>query len=220
MSEASTESQVMIQRLQAGDEQALGELFAHSRDRLARIVQFRIDRRLAGRVDTDDILQEAYLDAAKRLKHFGEHGSADDESQFGQQSSDSAFVWLRLVVNQTLIDVHRRHLGAQKRSAKREVALGRPYDSSSTAVSLMVHLVGNLTSPSQAVVREELEAQLSTALESMEEIDREVLALRHFEELTNSEVAEILGITQKAASIRYVRALGRLKNVLGQLPGF
>jgi RNA polymerase sigma-70 factor (ECF subfamily) len=127
---------------------------------------------------------------------------------------------LRLIVSQTLVDVHRRHLGAQKRDAEREVSIhGKRYPQA-TSVSLAGHLLGHLTSPSKAAMRAELADQLERALAEMSQIDQEVLVLRHFEELTNSEVAEILGIEQKAASIRYVRAIKRLKDVLSQLPEF
>ncbi len=194
-------------RLVAGDKQALAELFSHHRQRLWRIVNFRLDRRLYGRVDADDVLQEAYLAAAQRIQHYL------------VDSSQSFFVWLRLIVNQTLVDVHRRHLGAQMRDAKRDMSIHAHF-AHATSMSIASQLLGNLTSPSQAAMRDEISGKLEQAIEGMEPIDREVLALRHFEELTNSEVAEVLGIQQKAASIRYVRALKRLKNVLEETPGF
>jgi len=197
----------LLARVKEGDKDALARLFSANRPRLWRMVHFRLDRRLYGRVDADDVLQEAYLDAARRMHHF-----ADD-------STPSFFVWLRLIVGQTLIDVHRRHLGAQIRDAGREVSIHQRCPQA-TSMSLAMHLLGHLTSPSQAAIRAELSVQLEQALEGMERIDREVLILRHFEELTNGEVAEILDIGPKAASIRYVRALGRLKEVLAKLPGF
>ncbi len=198
----------IFDRLQQGDQQALAELFSYHRSRLWRMVNFRLDSRLAGRVDADDILQEAYLAAAQRIGHYLE------------DPSKSFFVWLRLIVGQTLIDVHRRHLGAQMRDANREVSRQRPAYPQATSISLVAQLLGNVTSPSQAAVKAETAAQLEQAIEAMDTIDREVLALRHFEELTNGEVAEVLGIQQKAASIRYVRAVARLKNILADVPGF
>ena len=197
----------LITRVISGDENALGEFFSRHRERLWRMVNFRLDRRLYGRVDADDILQEAYLDAVQRIKHY----AADPSRSF--------FIWLRLVVEQTLVDVHRRHLGAKMRDAKREVSR-QPRFSQATSMSLSFHLLAHLTSPSQAAMRAEISNLLEEALEGMNAIDREVLALRHFEELTNKEIAEVLGIEQKAASIRYVRAIGRLKDVLTQIPGF
>jgi RNA polymerase sigma-70 factor (ECF subfamily) len=196
-----------VARLLAGDEHALAELFAEHRERLWRMVHFRLDRRLQGRVDADDVLQEAYLDAVKRLPHFAE------------SQPISPFVWLRLVTAQTLIDVHRRHLGAKMRDADREESIQARL-AEGTSVSLSFHLLAHLTSPSQAAARAELMALVEEALRGLSDTDREVLALRHFEELTNSEVAEVLGLERKAASIRYVRALARLKSVLEKLPGF
>jgi RNA polymerase sigma-70 factor (ECF subfamily) len=196
-----------LDRLKRGDEQTLAELFSQHRQRLGRMVQFRLDQRLYGRVDPEDILQEAYLDAVKRTRHFV------------SGSFQSFFVWLRLIVNQTLINVHHRHLGAQMRDVRREVSIhGRPY-AHTTSTSMAVHLLGNLTSPSQAFVRAETRQQFEQALDAMDPIDREVLALRHLEELSNSEVAEVLSIQQKAASIRYVRALERLREIMTQVPG-
>ena len=208
MTDTGNDSRRVISRLKSGDNEALAELFSQHRERLWRMVHFRLDRRLQGRVDTEDILQEAYLAAAKRMHHFAD------------ESSTSFFVWLRMIVMQTLIDVHRRHLGAQMRDAGREVAIRGGCYSQTTSISMVARLVGHLTSPSQATLRAEVSAQLEAALETMDPIDREILALRHFEELTNSEVAESLDIQQKAASIRYVRAVKRLKGILSQMPGF
>ncbi len=197
----------LARRMRAGDREALAAFFSAHRDRLWRVIDFRLDARLRRRVDADDVLQQAYLDAAQRLPHF--EGDA----------ATSAFIWLRLVVTQTLVEVHRAHLGARMRDAGREVFLAGD-DGTGTSMSLARHLIGSLTSPSGAAVRAETLAQLEKALAGMDTVDREVLALRHFEELTNSEVAAVLGLQVKAVSIRYVRALRRLKTILAALPGF
>ena len=208
MADHANEPASLLDRLKNGDDQALATLFARGRERLLRMVEFRLDARLRGRVEAEDVLQEAYLDAAKRMHHFAE------------DTSTSFFIWLRMVVTQTLIDIHRRHLGAQMRDAGREMVIrGAPF-SQATSFSLAASLLGRFTSPTLAARRTEMSEQLRAALEDMDPIDREVLALRHFEELTNSEVAEELGIQQKAASIRYVRALRRLRELLGGITGF
>jgi RNA polymerase sigma-70 factor (ECF subfamily) len=199
-----------LARLKHGDEQGLAELFSEHRHRLWRLVHFRLDRRLYGRVDADDILQEAYLDAADRVGQY-----VDSPGSYA-----SFFLWLRLIVSQTLIEVHRRHLGTQMRDADREVSIHARRYPQATSISLAVHLLGHLTSPSQAAARAEMSDNLQAAMEEMDPIDREVLALRHFEELTNGEAAEVLGIQHNAASMRYVRALARLKDILCQFPGF
>jgi RNA polymerase sigma-70 factor, ECF subfamily len=192
-------------RLRGGEPAALAEVFARHRQRLWHIVRFRLSHQLAGRVDPDDVLQEVYLAAVQRLHHFAE-------------CSMSPFLWLRSIVGQTMIDLHRHHAGALRRQAGREVPLQGQAGLADTALSMASLLAGNLTSPTQAVARAEMMEQVRQALQQMDEIDREVLALRHFEELTNSEVAEALGIQPKAASIRYIRALARLKTILAPFP--
>ena len=197
----------LVNRLKAGDHDVLGTLFSLHRDRLWQIVHFRLDPRLRGRVDADDVLQDAYIAATGRLQHF-----IDGEW--------SVFVWLRLIVNQTLIDTHRQHLGAQARDASRERSLQQRQAGPNTTASLVIQLLDKMASPSQMMQKAEMADRLEDALNQMDSIDQEVLALRHFEELTNSEVSEVLGIQPKAASIRYVRAIKRLKDALSTLPGF
>ncbi len=193
-------------RLRNGDAQALAELFVHQRERLWRVIHFRLAEPLRGRLEPDDVLQEAFLSATRRLKHYA------------ASPATSPFIWLRMIVNQTLIDLHRQHLGVQKRDAAREVSIDDTAYVQATSASVVIQLVGAFTSPSGAAARADVFGLVKNAIEQMDSLDREVLALRHFEELTNSEVAETLGIEQKAASIRYIRALRRLKEILAQLP--
>jgi RNA polymerase sigma-70 factor (ECF subfamily) len=204
----TAESEEISRRLKRGDREALSLLFSQRWDRLWRIVNFRMDRRLLGRVDPDDVLQEAYLAAASRLQHYNE------------ESTLSPLVWVRMILLQTLTDIHRHHLGAQMRDADREIDVHGCRYPQTTAISLAAQFAGNLTSPSQAAVRTEMLDRVEQAIAVMDPLDQEVLALRHFEELGNKEVAEVLGIQQKAASIRYVRALTRLKAIMARMPGF
>lgn len=205
---ASAEQDVaeLLERLRNGDQAALGELFDRHRDRLRRMVELRLDQRLAGRVAPSDVLQEAYIDALKRVDHFF---AKPDQSFFG---------WLRLVVAQRLADLHREHT-AGKRNAARDVPMyhgGPGADSGCLAACL----IGRLASPSHAAQRDETFALLEEALAQIDPLDRDVLALRHFEELGNAETAELLGIQPAAASKRYVRALARLRQILESIPGF
>lgn len=193
------------QQLKAGDASRFAEVFVHHRPRLWQIIHFRLSDQVRGRVDADDVLQEVYIDAEKRLQHF-------IDGDF-----PSFFLWLRLVAGQTLSDVHRRHLGTQSRSTLRESNPSAAKSWENTSMCLSQRFIAHLTSPSQAAVKQELIGQVHEALQGMNEIDREVLALRHFEELTNQEVAVELGIQPKAASIRYMRALERLRGVLSQI---
>lgn len=208
---ADPDDDPLRRRLLAGDNTALGEAFALHHQRLRTAIGFRMDARLRGRLDPDDVLQESFLQASSRLEHFRNAAAANPMA--------SLFVWLRLVVNQTMIDLHRRHLGAQRRDAGREVHRGPSKNPVATSASLADCLLGHLTSPSQAAMRAELAMQLQQAIATMSENDQEIIALRHFEELTNSEVAETLSIEVKAASIRYVRAIKRLKEVADSVPG-
>ena len=193
-------------RLRSGDTGALGELFVLCRQRLQQMVHFRLDRRLARRIDVDDVLQDAFVDAETRLPHFEK---VDAEA--------SPYVWLRMITLQTLMDAHRRHLGTQARDASREQSLHLTGDQT-TRHSMAQLLVGQLTSPSQAVQRAEAIEQIQASLEQMNPMDQEILALRNFEELTNTEVSEVLNIEPGAASLRYIRALKRLQQVMSQYP--
>src|SRR5262249_29468736 len=130
------------------------------------------------------------------------------------------FLWLRAVAGHKLADLHRHHLGAQARDARREVALCPGPLPGTTSAALAAQLVGHLSRPSEAAIRAERRIQLETALNAMDAIDREVLARRHFEQLTVSETAAALGIKPKAAGMRYVRALRRLKEILTSFGGW
>jgi RNA polymerase sigma-70 factor (ECF subfamily) len=198
----------LLARLRKGEQQALADLFARYRDPLRRMIDVRLDRRLNGRVSPSDVLQEAYIDALKRVEHY----FAKPDMPF--------FLWLRWVAGQRLIEVHRQHLGAQVRDARHEISLSYAGVPAASSACLAARLVEQLTSPSEALVKAERFAMLEDALAQMEPLDREVLTLRHFEEMSNTETAAVLDIQPAAASKRYVRALRRLKDILTDIPGF
>jgi RNA polymerase sigma-70 factor (ECF subfamily) len=209
VNESPSDPNDLICRALSGDQQALAALFDQYRHRLGQMVRLRLDRRLQGRVDPSDVVQEAYLDVAQQLPSYVE-----------KREDLSFFLWLRMVTGQRMMRVHRQHLGAEMRDARREVSLHRGALPRATSVSLAAQLLGRFTSVSQAAMRAELQVKLQEAINSMEEVDREIIALRHFEELTNKETAELLGLSKTAASNRYVRAMARLQSVLQSLPGF
>jgi RNA polymerase sigma-70 factor (ECF subfamily) len=195
-------------RLRQGDQQALAELYSRHRGPLRRMVALRLDHRLNGRVSPSDVLQEAYIDAVKRLGHYL---AKPDMPLPG---------WLRLVVGQRLVEVHRQHLGAKVRNAGQEISLAHGAWPAASSVCLAAQLAGHLPSPSAAAAQHESAALLEQAFDQMDPLDREILALRHLEELSNNEVAEMLGIQKAAASKRYIRALTRLKEALANVRGF
>jgi RNA polymerase sigma-70 factor (ECF subfamily) len=208
MSDIGPTTDDLLGRARAGDAAALGALFAHYRERLRHMVRLRIDQRVAGRLDPSDVLQEAFLDVSRR---FPEYVAAP---------AVPFYVWLRALTGQRLIDLHRRHLGVKMRDAGQEVSLYRGALPQASSGSLAAQLLAGLTSPTLAAVRAEMQLQLQEALNSMDAMDREVLVLRHFEELNNIETAAVLGIEPSAASKRYLRAFRRLKAILEQIPGF
>ena len=195
----------LVAKAAAGDSAALGALLSRHRERLKTMVRLRLDRRLQGRVDASDVLQEAFIEAAQRLPEYAKDAP-------GRRMPFS--LWLRFLTGQRLLIVHRRHLGTKMRDAKEEVSLYRRAMPEATTVTLAAQLLGRLTSPTRAAARAELQLHLQQALNGMDAVDREVLILRHFEELNNNETAAVLGISKTAASNRYVRALRRLKHVL------
>jgi RNA polymerase sigma-70 factor (ECF subfamily) len=197
----------LIDRAGEGDVAALAELFGRYRKQLRQMVRLRLDRRLQGRVDASDVLQEAYLDVAQQLPHY----LAKREMPL--------FLWLRLVAGQRLMRIHREHLGSAMRDAGREVSLYKGALPQASSVSLAAQLLGRYTPASAAVSRAEVQIQIQTALNGMDPIDREIIALRHFEELTNAQVAEVLGLEVSTASKRYIRALKRLQVTLANVPG-
>lgn len=207
MAENSKDTMQLIERLRAGDREAFNEVFTRHRGRLRRMVEMRMDWRLQARLDASDVLQEAFLEAALRM------------NDYLREPTLPLFLWLRLIVGERLTRLHRQHLGTKMRDAGREVSLYREPLPAASSMALAAQLLGKQTSPSQAALRAERMLRLQDALNTLDPIDREVLSLRHFEELTRAETAKILGIEESAAAKRYVRALKRLKDILAALPG-
>jgi RNA polymerase sigma-70 factor (ECF subfamily) len=207
MDNNSAESVDLIERARSGDRAALNALLARHRDRLCRMVEMRLDTRLQARLDASDVVQEAYIDVTARLE------------EYLRDPKLPLFLWLRLVVGERLLRLHRHHLGTQMRDASREVSLYRGALPAASSAALAAQLLGRHTSPTQAVVRAERILRVQEALNTLDPMDREVLSLRHFEELTAAEAAQVLGIEESAAAKRYFRALKRLKEILAAIPG-
>jgi RNA polymerase sigma-70 factor (ECF subfamily) len=194
----------LLARAGSGDTAALSELFETHRPHLVRMVTLRLDPSLRSRLDSADIVQDAWLEVARRFPLR----PAADPLPFR--------VWLRLVTAQTLSQTHRRHLAAHMRDALKEMPTPQTRDGI-TAIGAADAFVASATSPTQAVRREELRARVLAALDELDDIDREIVALRQLEGLSNKEAAAELAIEPAAASKRFMSALVRLRPMLQSL---
>ena len=209
--EDGPDAAALLDRAAGGDSDAWGVLLARHHERLRCVAAFRLDPRLGGRVDAADVVQEAFITATER------------RADFFRQSAQPLFLWLRWIVGNTLLELHRHHLGVRMRDARREAPPGRPSGGAAgddrTRAALVEQLTGGAPGPATAAARADVKARLDEALGRMDATDREVVALRHFEQLTNAEAAQVLGIQERAAAKRYLRALERLREVLAEMPG-
>jgi RNA polymerase sigma-70 factor (ECF subfamily) len=171
------------------------------------MVSLRLDDRLRGRIDPSDVIQEAFLEATERRAEYAD-----------QADPMPRFLWLRFLTLQRLGRVHRNHLGVQARDAGREVSIHGASPMASSA-AIAARLLGRESRASEVAVRLERRLKLQEALDGMNIADREVLVLRHFEHLSNSECARVLNLGESATAKRYIRALRRLKEILSSLPG-
>lgn len=200
LSDLSSEPEQLRRRLANREVSALGELFSLHHERLLQFIRFRLDPRLQARLDAEDVMQEAYIDCEKRI------------GSFDYDKATTAYVWIRMITAQTLTDLHRRHVEAKARGVGREARLAPVPAASSVIVSQ--HFVAKLASPSAVAMRGELEALVERTLAEIDPIDREILILRHFEEVSNAEAAEIMQLPESTASSRFLRALSKLRAVL------
>jgi RNA polymerase sigma-70 factor (ECF subfamily) len=185
----------------------LGELFDRYRERLRGMVSVRLDQRLQGRIDPSDVIQDAFMEAQQRLPDYQ------------RDPQMTPFLWIRFLTMQQLIVLHRRHLLTRQRDARREVSRVPAKGPAASSVNLTSLMIARLPSPSQAVQLAERQQQLQQALEQMTSEDREVLALKHYQQLTINEVAEVLELTVSTASRKYYAALKKLKHVMQDLFG-
>lgn len=207
MTDDSSETNRLLRSAAEGDERAWGRVLTRHAGRLHRVVAFRLDRRLQGRIDASDVIQEVCLEALDHL------------ADYLRRPEVPFFLWLRGVTANKLRELHRHHLGTEMRDAAREVAIDRAPAGEDTSAALAAQISAGGTRPSEAAAQLERQAQLQRALDSMDPLDREVLALRHFEHLSNAEAAQVIGIKEAAAGKRYLRALKRLKEILATSPG-
>lgn len=194
----------LIERASAGDAAAIDELLAQHRAAIRRIVELRLDPRIVRRVDASDIVQDVLIEAHRRAPDY----LKNPQLEFG--------LWLRQIARDRVIDAYRRHRGAARRSVDREQA--PPQFADQSALDLSAVLWDHQATPATHAMAAELQRRFSAALDELDENDREVLIMRHQEQLTNSEVARVLNLSEPAAGMRYIRALRRLRALFGETP--
>jgi RNA polymerase sigma-70 factor, ECF subfamily len=195
-----TDTELLLRRAEDGDAAACGRLLARHQERLRRLVGFRLDRRLAARIDPSDVVQDALANAARNLGGY----LRDRPLPF--------YPWLRQIALERLVELHRRHVVAQKRSVTREEANALRLNDEST-LELTRRLVA-AGGPVQCVIQEELRERVRAALGGLPPRDREVLVLRHLDQLTTREIAAVLGVSDGAVKVRHLRALQRFRALL------
>lgn len=195
------ETQELLAQARRGDTAAVEALLARYREPVRHMIGLRLDRAIAPRVDASDIVQDVLLEASKRL------------GDYLQQPPMPFHLWLRHIARDHIIDAHRRHRAAQRRSVDRERSLAptRPDESS---IHLAAELIDRELTPATAALRQEMQQRFQEVLGELEEDDREILLLRHFEQLSNQDAAAALGLSEAAAGMRHLRALRRLRERL------
>ena len=199
-------TQNLLANARQGDRAAVNRLLERHRVSLKKLIQLRLDRKIARRVDASDVVQDVLMEANTRLQDY----LADPKMPF--------HLWLRQLAQDRMIDVYRRHRGAQRRSLDREQSIAAPQFSDQSGFDLMGQLADHELTPAAASIRKELEARFVLALDQLEDEDREIVLMRHFEQLGNSEVADALGLSAAAAGMRHLRALRKLRAILGDRP--
>lgn len=203
------DTQQLLDAAQAGDAAARERLWTRYRGALHKLVALRLDRGIQGRIDVSDVVQDALVEADRRLEEYLRHGS-----------SMPFHLWLRQIARDRMIDAHRRHRGAERRSIDREQAPPSPsLFADRSAFDLAAQLRdGRELTPAAALLQRELETRFRDALEKVDPMDREILELRHIEQLSNRDTALALGLSEPAAGMRYLRALRRLRALLEETP--
>lgn len=202
----SEETVQLLSSAEGGDPGAVNRLMNRHRNALRRMVRMRMDKALARRVDASDVVQDVMFEASRRL------------NDYLQEPKMPFKLWLRQLAKDRIIDMHRRHREAQRRSVDREQPLESPQFADRSSLNLAAQLRDHELTPAAENIRRELRVRFLTAMEQLSEDDRDMIFMRHFEELTNSEVATALGLSAPAAGMRYLRALRRLKAILGDSP--
>ncbi|HND52148.1 MAG TPA: sigma-70 family RNA polymerase sigma factor [Pirellulaceae bacterium] len=194
----------LLAGVQAGDDAAVNQLLDRHRDSVRRLIQLRLDQKIQRRVDVSDVVQDVFVEAHRRLQDYLRNPTI------------SFHLWLRQIAKDRIIDAHRRHRVSGKRSVDREQVLALSPDEDHSTRELMGQLCDPELTPAAAAAQREMTQKVEQAISRLDEADAEIIVMRHYEHLTNQEVAAALGLTEPAASMRYLRAVRRLRALLGE----
>ena len=197
------QTEELLNGVRAGDQDAVNRLMDRHRVAVRRLIQMRLDNAVARRVDASDVVQDVLFEASRRLEDYI------------KEPTMPFHLWLRQLARDRMIDMHRRHRVAKRRSVDREQQVTSVAHDNQSAADLMSLLKDNELTPAAASLRKEMEQRFLEALNQLEEDDREIIMMRHFEHLGNGEVAEALNLSAPAAGMRYLRAIRKLRQHLG-----
>jgi RNA polymerase sigma-70 factor, ECF subfamily len=196
-------TQDLLAGAKGGDAEAINRLMDRHRDSLRRMVQLRLDQKIQRRIDVSDVVQDVLIEANRRLQDYLTNAPAMP-----------FHLWLRQIAQDRIIDAHRRHRGSAKRSVDRERPLAIPAAGDHSTMELAAQLADRELTPAAAATQAELAQLASAAIAKLPDQDCEIVIMRHYEQLSNQEIAQALGLTEPAASMRYLRAIRRLKELM------
>jgi RNA polymerase sigma-70 factor (ECF subfamily) len=196
------QTQALLNQVRQGEDRALDRLLTQHREPLRQMISLRLDPALAGRLDASDVVQDALLEASRRLNDYLKNPALPFH------------LWLRQIAQDHLIDAHRRHRKAQRRTLDREQPLVPAGLAGHSSVELMGQFIDRELTPASAAIRQEMQRRLETAIADLDQQDREIILMRLHEQLSNQEIATSLGLSEPAAAMRYLRAVRRLRELL------
>ncbi len=192
----------LLAQAKDGNQTAINQLIDRHRNALRHLVRMRLDKKIQRRVDVSDVVQDVLIEANRRLGDYLDNPSMPFH------------LWIRHIARDRIIDAHRRHRGSAKRSVDREQPMAVPGGFDQSSIELAAQLADRGKSPSAATIEKELGRHVEQAIAGLEEIDAEIIVMRHYEQLTNQEIAIALELTEPAASMRYLRAVRRLREIM------
>jgi len=201
----SDKTQELLAGAKQGDASAVNQLLDRHRRAVQRMVRMRLDQRIRARIDVSDVVQDVLVEANRRLRDYLDNPTM------------AFHLWLRQIAKDRIIDAHRRHRGSAKRSVDRE-QVAAPLGEERSSIELAAQLCDRQLTPAAAATQQELARRVEQSLADLGEQDCEIIIMRHYEQLSNQEVAEALGLTEAAASMRYLRAIRRLRALLYEPP--